>query len=614
VKSRRSLIRAATVLGTLAATLTATVLVVPAGPAAAAPLPGYNFAPDDPFTAERTRWWRENRFGMFIHFGAYSRLEGEYRRPDGTTCRNAEWIRLRCNVPWPEYERLARQFNPSSFSAAAIVRAAKEAGQRYIVITAKHHDGYAMWPTRQNTWSLRDHSSFDRGRDILAELATEARAQGIVFGLYYSIWDWHDPDASGTGVFSRYKSRMFGQLTELVRAYDPALLWFDGDWPTTNPRNPWTRRDGEDLEQHLRNLKPSLLVNNRITMRSGDASTRRVTDGDFGTPEQSIPAAPVVGQPWESCMTLNGNWGFARYDSNWKPATTLTRNLLDIAGRDGNYLLNIGPDRLGRVPAGALDQLRGMGSWLGANGQGAAVYGARHTGLVADPAWGAVSLGGDKLYASVYSWPAAGAALHLTARQPFQVTGARVLGSGQAVTVTAAGDGFDLRPSGPAVNPVATVIELSIRPPAAAPVGTGTGLRAEYFANATHTGTPAVRRTDPTVNFAWKAGGSPAPNLGTDNFSGRWTGFVEPRFTEPYTLTVLSDDTVRLWIDDRLVLDGSTPHGLRMDRVPIALQGGRRHAIRVEHTERGGEAYLKLQWSSPSQPQEIVPQSQLYPG
>src|SRR5829696_5027926 len=266
-------------------------------PSPAVAAPGDNFAVDDPFSAERTGWWRDGRFGMFIHFGPYSHLEGEYTRPDGTVCRNAEWIKRQCNIPWPTYEQQARGFNPSQFDAAAIVRAAKEAGQRYLVITAKHHDGYAMWPTRQNRWSLRDHSAFDRNRDILAELAAESEKQGITFGLYYSIWDWHDPDAGSSTNFRRYRTRMFAQLTELVRSYDPALLWFDGDWRTTNPTNPWTRSDGEALEQHLRGLKRDLLVNNRITMRPGDASTRRVVDGDFGTPEQTIPAAPVDGQP-----------------------------------------------------------------------------------------------------------------------------------------------------------------------------------------------------------------------------------------------------------------------------------------------------------------------------
>ena len=186
--------------------------------------PGTNHATDDPFTSSRTSWWRQDRFGMFIHFGAYSNLEGEYTRPDGTVCRNAEWIKRECRIPDEEYEKQAATFNPSAFDAKAIVRAAKDAGQRYIVITSKHHDGYAMWPTKQNTWNLRDHSSFDPHRDILAELKQAADAAGIKLGFYYSIWDWHDPDFAGPATFPRYKKRMYAQLKELVDHYDPALL------------------------------------------------------------------------------------------------------------------------------------------------------------------------------------------------------------------------------------------------------------------------------------------------------------------------------------------------------------------------------------------------------
>ncbi|MFE0190177.1 alpha-L-fucosidase, partial [Streptomyces sp. NPDC058989] len=399
--------------------------------------PGTNHATDDPFTASRTSWWRQDRFGMFIHFGAYANLEGEYTRPDGTVCRNAEWIQRECAIPKAEYERQAAAFDPSAFDAEAIVRAAKDAGQRYIVITAKHHDGYAMWPTRQNTWNLRDHSSFDPRRDILAELKKAADAAGVKLGFYYSIWDWHDPDFADPATFPRYKKRMYDQLKELIDGYDPALLWFDGEWDADNPTNRWSRRDGAALQAYLHGLKPGLVVNNRV-------GKREVVDGDFGTPEQEIPAEPVDGQLWESCMTLNDHWGFAKYDTHWKSPATVVHNLMDVASRGGNYLLNVGPDRLGRIPRPSVDRLREAGRWLGRNGRGAAVFGAGHTGLVADPPWGAVSRRGDELYAAVTSWPATGGSLHLTAESPFEITAARVLGSSQRVTVTRAGDGFDL--------------------------------------------------------------------------------------------------------------------------------------------------------------------------
>src|SRR5215211_7876105 len=297
------------------------------GVAAAAPAgPGTNYAADDPLSSARTAWWRDARFGMFIHFGAYSWWGGQYTRPDGTLCQDAEWIKNRCGIPWPEYEAAARRFNPAGFDGNAIAKLAKDAGQRYIVITSKHHDGYAMWPTRVNTWNLRDHSSFDRSRDIMAELRAAADRQGIKFGFYYSIMDWHNPNF--TTDFAQYKRDMYGQLKELVDGYDPALLWFDGEWPSQ-----WTLADGEELEAYVRGLKPDIIVNNRV-------GKRRLVEGDYGTPEQEIPTEQVEGQPWESCMTINENWGYARYDTDWKSTTALTRNLIDIASRSGDYLLN----------------------------------------------------------------------------------------------------------------------------------------------------------------------------------------------------------------------------------------------------------------------------------
>lgn len=592
----------------------AALLLAAGGPGAAAVPPprpaegpGTNHATDDPFTAPRTAWWRTDRFGMFIHFGAYSNLEGEYTRPDGTVCRNAEWIERECGIPRAEYERQAATFNPSGFDAEAIVRAAKDAGQRYLVITSKHHDGYAMWPTRQNTWNLRDHSAFDKRRDILAELKRAADAAGIKLGFYYSIWDWHDPDFADPATFPRYKERMYGQLKELIENYDPALLWFDGEWDADRPTNHWSRRDGAELQAYLHRLKPGLIVNNRVGKRD-------VVDGDFGTPEQEIPAGPVDGQLWESCMTLNDHWGYARYDSNWKSPVTVVRNLLDVASRGGNYLLNVGPDRLGRIPRPSVDRLRETGRWLAAHGQGAAVYGAGHTGLVAAPPWGAVSRRGDELYASVTSWPAAGTPLHLTARAPFTITAARVLGSDRPVRVVRAGDGYDLTPSGPAPDPLAGVLRLTIQPPPAAPAGTGTGLTARSWANDSFTGPPAVTGVDPTVNKSYRFDGSPDPGIPADHFSTRWTGFLQPRFDETYTLTTVSDDTVRLWLDGRLLIDSTTPHGPKVDKATVALKAGHRHRLRIDHTERTGEAYMKLLWSSPSQSQQIVPQRRLHPG
>ncbi|WP_394833441.1 alpha-L-fucosidase [Pendulispora rubella] len=567
--------------------------------------PGTNYAIDDPFTAARTAWWRQDRFGMFIHFGAYSHYEGEYTSPSGSVCRDAEWIKRNCNIPIGEYEQFAKTFNPSGFDADAIATLAKDAGQRYIVITSKHHEGYAMWPTKVNTWNLRDHSAFDKTRDILAELKRASDARGVKLGFYYSIWDWHDPDFPNASTFPKYKERMYAQLKELVDNYHPAVFWFDGEWDTTNPYNPWRAEDGEQLEAYLRGLDPNLVINNRV-------GKRRVADGDTGTPEQEIPNEPVLGQLWESCMTINGSWGYARHDQNWKSVTDLTRKLTTIASRSGNYLLNVGPDALGRVPTEAATRLRGMGSWLGANGQSGAVYQAESPGVVDEPSWGVVSRRGSKLYASVFNWPASGGSLTLHARASFNVTGARVLGSSQTVSATRSGDTVTIRPSGSRVGDP-TVIELGIATAAATPVGSGTGLSAQFWPNANFSGEPTVRRTDARVNYNWKFTGSPAAQIPAEAFSSRWTGSIEPRYSEPYTFVAMSDDTVRLWIDGQLVIDNTSPHGPQIDRGTVTLQAGHRHTIRLEQTERGGEASMKLLWMSPNTLQEIVPATQLYP-
>jgi alpha-L-fucosidase len=579
-----------------AATILAAVSPLPAHAQPRAAGPGTNYAVDDPFTAARTAWWRDAKFGMFVHFGDYSAWGGEYTRPDGTVCRDAEWIQNRCSIPWPEYEAAAARFNPAAFDANAIVDLAKRTGQKYLVITSKHHDGYAMWPTRVNTWNLRDHSAFDRSRDILAELKQAADTAGIRFGLYYSITDWHAQDD-----VPKYKKDMYAQLTELVTNYHPATLWFDGqgrDW--------WTPADGEDLQAYLRGLDPNLIINDRVTKS-------RIVDGDHETPEREaqIPTAPIDGAPWEQCITTGNRWGWTRYDT-WKPAPQLTRNLLDVAGRGGNLLLNIGPDGTGAVPPAMAASLLGIGRWINADGHAAALYGTDHTGLVTDPAWGAVTRKADKLYLSVYDWPATGSALHLTAADHFEVTAARVLGSNAPVAVAPAGDGFDLTPSGPATDPTATVVELTIRTPA--PVaGHGTGLTARFWANTDFTGEPAVTRTDRTVNYAWREKGSPAPGIPVDAFAGRWTGSVQAQFTGPHTFLTVSDETVKVWVDGKVVIDNSTPHKPAVNKATVQLEAGRRYQIRVDYTERTGEAYLKLLWSSPNRRQRIIPGSQLYP-
>jgi alpha-L-fucosidase len=458
--------------------IAAGALVGVSAPADAAP--GDNGVIDDALSSSRTQWWRDDRFGMFIHFGVYSTYKGQYG-----TCKDAEWIKRTCNIPWSDYEAHAAGFKPDAFDAKAIVAAAKQAGQKYIVITSKHHDGFAMWPSKVNDWNLRDRSGFQR--DILAELATEARANGLKFGLYYSIWDWHNP--LFTTDFGAYKTQMKAQLKELADSYHPDVLWFDGEWNTDNPTNPWSAQDGEDLEKYVRQIAPSTIVDNRV-------GKRRAVDGDYGTPEQALPTGPPSAQLEESCMTINNTWGYAEWDTAFKSPTTLARNLVQLTSLSSNFLLNIGPTDTGAISTGQANALSGVGDWMARNS--AAIYGGGYTDLVTQPSWGRVIRKGGKLYLVVYSnW---GQTVHLTTKARLTLTGARVLDTGAAVTVTRSGDGYDLTPTGASTSAIANVIEADLSVPAATPAGTGTGLKAEFWNNTTFSGTPVVTRTDPALN------------------------------------------------------------------------------------------------------------------
>ncbi|WP_275560198.1 alpha-L-fucosidase [Streptomyces sp. 5-6(2022)] len=597
-------------IATCVAALLAAFVVVAPQPAWAAP--SDNFAIDDPLSSPRTQWWTDARFGLFLHWGVYSAFRGEYSRPDGTTCRDAEWIKRNCAIPDSAYMARASTWNPTSFDANAIVKLAKDAGQKYIVITAKHHDGFAMWPTKVNDYNIRQRTPFQR--DPLRELADAARANGLHFGVYYSIWDWHDPDALPGGNYPAYLDRAKAQIKELITDYDPEVLWFDGSHKGyTDPPNPYSFEDGARMESYVRGLKPGIIINERSIDHHGADNYHlyRPGDGDFTTPEGYYPTSPSPSELMETCDNVSDRWGYAYWDNNFKSPTTLTRDLIHSTSIDSNFLLNVGPTDTGAISPGHTSALQGMKDWAATHG--VAIYGAGFSGLTSQPSWGRITRKGNKLYLHVYTWPDAGGTLHVTARSPFTVTAARVLGSDQTVTVRTAGDGYDFTPSGSATNPIATVIEADIATPAPAAAGTGTGLKAEFWTNTTFTGTPAVTRTDPTINYLWRYEGSPAPSIGTDNFSSRWTGKIQPRYSETYTFTTISDDTVRLWINGQLIIDNTTPHLPTWNQGSINLTAGQLYDIKLEQTENGGEAAAKLIWTSPNTPKQAVPRTQLYP-
>jgi len=324
----------------------------------------------------RMEWWREARFGMFIHWGIYAIPAGSYGGKDIPGI--GEWIMDRAKIPLEEYEKYAQQFNPVKFNADEWVRIAKAAGMKYIVITSKHHDGFGLWDSKVSDYDIM---ITPYKKDILKALSKACKKHGIKFCFYHSIMDWRHPDylprrswekrsAQGADM-QRYITYMRAQLKELITEYDPAVLWFDGEWEKT-----WNHEEGVKLYNYVRSLKPDIIINNRVD--KGRAGMQGLTKegnfaGDFGTPEQEIPAGGLPGVDWESCMTMNDTWGFKTNDHNWKSTETLIYNIIDIVSKGGNYLLNVGPTSEGLIPQASIKRLDEVGKWMRVNGE--AIYG-----------------------------------------------------------------------------------------------------------------------------------------------------------------------------------------------------------------------------------------------
>jgi len=400
---------------------------------------------------KRMKWWREARFGMFIHWGVYSVPAGTWKgkRIGGI----GEWIMNRARIPANEYERLAEKFNPVKFDADAWVRLAKDAGMKYIVITSKHHDGFAMYHSMASTYNIVDATPFDR--DPLKELAAACKKRGVKLGFYYShAQDWHHPGGAGNrwdtkmmrvSMEEYIRTKAAPQVRELLSNYGPiAIMWWD------TPANMSRKR--ADMLRPLLKLQPGIISNNRL-----GGGYR----GDFGTPEQHIPGTGTPGRDWETCMTMNGTWGYKSYDHGWKSTATLVRNLVDIASKGGNYLLNVGPTALGEIPQPSVKRLREMGAWIKVNGE--SVY-----ATTASPfkrlLWGRCTKklrgGGATLYLHVFHWPADGKLRVPGLRS--KVAGAKLLATGQALKTSADDDDVEVDVPAKAPDPIDTVIVLDV--------------------------------------------------------------------------------------------------------------------------------------------------------
>lgn len=411
----------------------------------------------------RTQWFTDARFGMFIHWGAYA------------VPAKGEWAMHKNRIPYHEYEQIAKSFQPNDFNAEKVVRMAKEAGMKYLVITAKHHDGFCMWNTALTDYNIVKWGNFKR--DPLKELAKECKKQGMKLGFYYSVRDWHHPDyvlhyehleapgpnykgwyafpvnwtggkvmdcgcsacihnlpitkeqdprkseAEGANM-DRYLDYMKGQIRELLTNYGPiAVMWFDGQ-DIVDPK----KGRVQEMIDEMRKLQPNVLINDRIAWEPGM--------GDYGISEGKIPGSGQI-RPWETCMTLTngGDWGYTP-TTNFKSTKEIIRNLADIVSKGGNFLLNIAPDGKGIVSDQYQSGLTSIGDWMKVNGQ--SIYGC-HASDLPQPKWGRVTTNGKMLYLHVFDWPVNGKLnignLHLKVKRAYclanqQTVGTKLLAQG----------------------------------------------------------------------------------------------------------------------------------------------------------------------------------------
>jgi len=325
--------------------------------------------------------WRESRFGLFIHWGVYSHLGGYYKGQRSPMY--AEHIMSRMNIPVEEYEAVAREFEPDAFDADAWVQIAKDAGMRYIVVTAKHHDGFAIYPSDFTDWDIKGFTSYPG--DPLQELAEACERHGLDFGIYYSHLDWHF-----TSYDPGYEEFRLNQVRELAARYKPFTLWFDD----------FIFPGSVELVTMLRTEFPHILLNERVLRRE-----RGRKYADYVNAEQKMPAETLREHDWEGCMTMNSTWGYRTGDESWKQTFKLVQALVDVVSKGGNFLLNVGPDGRGVIPEGSVVRLREMGEWLQVYGE--AIYGNTYA-MLAEPEWGRYTRNDEALYAHVFEWPADG--------------------------------------------------------------------------------------------------------------------------------------------------------------------------------------------------------------
>jgi alpha-L-fucosidase len=436
----------------------------------------------------RMAWWREAKFGLFLHWGIYSVPAGKYGKND----YYGEWIMNSAKIPVAEYQAYAKQFNPVKYDPELWVKMAKDAGMKYIVITAKHHEGFAMYPSDASKWNIADATPYKK--DLLGPLVNAAHSEGLKIGFYYSqSQDWNNPggakagykegegwDDAQKGSYDDYLNNVaVPQVRELLSRYPIDILWWDTPMYMTPQRVAPLAA--------LTKLRPGLITNNRLGGGLGDTAT----------PEQFVP---VVGYPgdWETCMTMNDHWGYNAHDQNWKSSADLIRKLAEICSKGGNFLLNIGPTAEGEFPPTSIQRLHDIGQWLHVNDD--AIYGTT-AGPFAYLPWGVATRKGDRLYLHVFEWPKQG---YLRVPLNNEVSAARLLAApGEKLAVGREANSVVVKIPAAAPDAVDSVVVLEIKgEPVVQPLPT-VGARAT--ASASQPGSPPTNVLDGTSEKVWRA-------------------------------------------------------------------------------------------------------------
>ena len=357
---------------------------------------------------QRTKWFLHDRFGMFIHWGLYA------------IPARGEWLRSNEKISVEDYQKYFDAFDPVNYNPRAWAKAAREAGMKYAVLTAKHHDGFCLFDSKLTEYKATNTKA---GRDLVREYVEAFREEGLKVGLYYSLLDWHHPDYPAYGDrchpmrdneafkdkprdFNRYLDYLHGQVRELCTNYGKLdILWFDFSYENMSGET-WR---ATELMAAIRSLQPDVVVDNRLGA-SGEGHggikslNPSVYAGDFASPEQIIPAEGITDEaghsiPWEACVTMNNHWGYCAVDKLYKTPKLIIRKLVECVSKNGNLLINVGPNAKGEIPEESLAIMKALGNWMDKNGE--SIYGCAGASFP-KPEWGYFTQKGSTLYAHIY--------------------------------------------------------------------------------------------------------------------------------------------------------------------------------------------------------------------